>query len=301
MLVGKYVRAAVAVALGVLTCCVAVATGTPTVSAAGSDCGNGSYQVRSGDGWFAIARRMAVEVDDLLAANDASVDDVLVVGDDLCLPAGADLVAACAGSTYQVKSGDGWFAIAQRHGVDVTELLAVNGADLARAIHAGSALCLPSGAAATSPAAASDTPEPASGAGTTSYTVARGDSWSWIAERAAVTMGRLLAANDASATDLLVPGDVIVLPAGAETPASTTSASAAAVELGALPSQGPCWYSDTWMAPRGNGRTHRGVDVFTLSNQYVYAVADGRLSSRSWDQPGSRSGNAWILTGADGT
>jgi murein DD-endopeptidase MepM/ murein hydrolase activator NlpD len=298
MLVGKYVRAAMAVAVGGFTCGVAVSVDATTVSAADSACGHGSYQVRSGDGWFAIARRVAVDVDDLLAANDASVDDLLVVGDDVCLPAGADLVAACPGTTDAVRAGDGWFAIAQRHGVDVTELLAANGATLDRAIHAGTALCLP-GVASTGAQTLPGQADAADRAETGTYTVVRGDSWSWIAERAAVTMGRLLAVNDAAASDLLVPGDVIVLPAGAETPAPTVSAPA--VELAALPSQAPCAYGDTWLAPRSNGRKHHGVDVFTLRNQYVYAVVDGRLTSRSWDQPGSRSGNAWMLTGGNGT
>jgi murein DD-endopeptidase MepM/ murein hydrolase activator NlpD len=302
MLVGKYVRAVVAVSLGVLTCSAAVVAGATTASAA-SECANGSYRVRAGDGWFAIARRVVVEVDALLAANDAAVDDLLVVGDEVCLPSGADLVAACTGASYSVRRGDGWFVIAQRHGVEVTELLAVNGAGLDRAIHPGTALCLPAGAATDPGAAAAASPTGGGGANggatTASYTVVRGDSWSRIADAAAVTMGRLLSVNDATTADLLRPGDVIVLPAGAKTPAPP--AAATTVELSALPSQGPCWYGDTWLAPRGNGRSHLGVDVFTLRGQYVYAVVDGRLTSRSWEQPGSRSGNAWMLTGADGS
>jgi peptidoglycan LD-endopeptidase LytH len=73
------------------------------------------------------------------------------------------------------------------------------------------------------------------------------------------------------------------------------------VRLQALPTQGPCWYSDSWLAPRGGGRRHIGVDVFTRSGEYVYAVVDGTLTRRAWDQPWLRAGNAWWLTAADGT
>ena len=53
--------------------------------------------------------------------------------------------------------------------------------------------------------------------------------------------------------------------------------------------------------PRGAGRRHEGVDIHGSTNQYIYAVADGTLTSRAWDQPGLRAGNAWWLTAADGS
>ncbi len=65
--------------------------------------------------------------------------------------------------------------------------------------------------------------------------------------------------------------------------------------------RGPCWFSDDWGDPRGGGRRHEGTDLFAALGSYVYAVADGTLTRRAWDQPGSRSGNAWWLTAADGS
>jgi murein DD-endopeptidase MepM/ murein hydrolase activator NlpD len=65
--------------------------------------------------------------------------------------------------------------------------------------------------------------------------------------------------------------------------------------------QGPCWFSDDWGDPRGAGRTHQGTDLFARVGSYVYAVVDGTLTRRAWDQPGLRSGNAWWLTAADGS
>lgn len=64
---------------------------------------------------------------------------------------------------------------------------------------------------------------------------------------------------------------------------------------------GPCWFSDDWGDPRGSGRTHQGTDLFAVPRSYVYAVVDGTLIRRAWDQPGQRSGNAWWLLSADGS
>ncbi|MDJ0771779.1 MAG: LysM peptidoglycan-binding domain-containing protein [Ilumatobacter sp.] len=291
--VASFVTSSVATAAAVAVAVVV----TPTPAVAGFACSSDAptYTVKSGDGWFAIADRVEVSARSLVEANGASLADLLVPGDRLCLPRDADVTGAC-GSTYTVSGGDGWYRIADRAGTSVSSLLAANGATLDRAIHPGETVCLPDGAAATSGETSGSS---AAGGGT--YTVSRGDSWFGIAARADVSARSLLAANDASSSDLIVPGQVIRLPAGATQPASSGASTRGWVDLDALPVQGPCWYADTWHAPRSGGRLHKGVDLITPSGAYVYAVVDGRLTSRIWDQPGRLSGNAWTLTGDDGT
>jgi hypothetical protein len=129
------------------------------------------------------------------------------------------------------------------------------------------------------------------------YEVRSGDGWFDIATRAGVAPRQLLRANGARATDMLHPGDELCLPNGAATP---TPRDTGAIVLSALPVHGPCWYGDTWLAPRGGGRRHQGVDLITAPGNYVYAVVDGTLSRRAWDAPGRLSGNAWWLRGDDG-
>jgi murein DD-endopeptidase MepM/ murein hydrolase activator NlpD len=209
--------------------------------------------------------------------------------------AAAPRTCAAGGQTHVVVDGDTWFGIAATAKVTMGSLLAANGASVDSAIRPGDQLCLPAGADA---AASSGRRGDATCAATSArYTVADGDSWFVIARRVGTTMRELLQANGATVDTVIVAGRRLCLPAGA-TPMVNDSM---VVPLDALPVQGPCWYGDTWRDGRGNGRTHEGVDLIVEAGNYVYAVADGVLTRRHWDQPGSLSGNAWWLTTADGT
>ena len=139
-----------------------------------------------------------------------------------------------------------------------------------------------------------------------SYTVRPGDTWWGLAERSDTHLDDLLAMNGANPDEYLVIDHRVCLPAGADVEqggdgGQGEGTSAAWVTLDALPLQGPCWYSNSWHAPRGNGRVHEGADIFAEHGAYIYAVVDGVLTGRAWDVPGRRAGNAWWLTSADGS
>ena len=89
----------------------------------------------------------------------------------------------------------------------------------------------------------------------------------------------------------------------ASTQATTTGSSSGGgwTSLERFPVQGHCAYGDTWHAPRGGGRRHEGVDVIAATGNLLYAVADGTITHRFWDQPGRKAGNGLKLTAADGT
>ena len=70
-------------------------------------------------------------------------------------------------------------------------------------------------AAAPKPAAATQSADKAC---VSTYTVASGDSWSTIANRAQITMKVLLAANNATVKTVLLPGRSVCLPTGAVAP-----------------------------------------------------------------------------------
>jgi peptidoglycan hydrolase-like protein with peptidoglycan-binding domain len=80
-----------------------------------------------------------------------------------------------------------------------------------------------------------------------------------------------------------------------------SSPPAVSVSLQHVPIRPPCWYTDTWLAPRGDGRVHLGVDIIAARGQPEYAVANGVITLIYRDTPGSLSGNGLKLTRSDGT
>lgn len=94
---------------------------------------------------------------------------------------------------------------------------------------------------------------------------------------------------------LVTSGSTTAAPAPSVTPSNP------AITPTVFPVQGPCWFTDTWKAPRTGGRRHLGVDIIAPSGKAVYAVADGTITRQFFDKPGSLGGNALRLTSADGT
>ena len=207
-------------------------------------------------------------------------------------------------ASHLVGDGDTWFEIAQDAQVSMRSVLEVNDATVDQVIHPGDVVCLPSGATPWSSCSPSNAP---------TYAVESGDTWWEIAARAGVSMSTLLSTNATSEDRVIRPGDTVCLPPGTSVSAgyntgpsssaspAASSSTARSAGIDALPMRGPCWFSDDWGDPRGGGRRHEGTDLFAAPGSYVYAVVDGTLTRRAWDQPGSRSGNAWWLTAADGS
>ena len=76
----------------------------------------GSHQVRAGETLSQIAQRYGTDVGTLAALNDIRNPDLIHVGDQLTLPAGA-------AQGYEVAFGDTLGKIAARHGVGLDALL----------------------------------------------------------------------------------------------------------------------------------------------------------------------------------
>ncbi|MFM8858130.1 MAG: peptidoglycan-binding protein [Actinomycetota bacterium] len=68
-----------------------------------------------------------------------------------------------------------------------------------------------------------------------------------------------------------------------------------------FPVLGPCYFTDTWQAPRSGGRRHEGVDIIAKTGTPIYAVTNGTITRQFFDQPGSLGGNALRLTAPNGT
>jgi peptidoglycan hydrolase-like protein with peptidoglycan-binding domain len=76
---------------------------------------------------------------------------------------------------------------------------------------------------------------------------------------------------------------------------------APAIQLDVFPMQGPCSFSNTWHAPRGNGRLHLGVDIIAKEGNLLYAVTDGTITKIYNEANDKLAGNGIRLTKADGT
>jgi peptidoglycan hydrolase-like protein with peptidoglycan-binding domain len=84
-------------------------------------------------------------------------------------------------------------------------------------------------------------------------------------------------------------------------PMRAPAALAIAVKLQAKPVQGPCYYGDTWLAARGGGRVHLGVDILAGEGKKLYAVATGRVTKIYTPARDPLTGNGLRITRADGT
>lgn len=102
---------------------------------------------------------------------------------------------------HVVRPGQTAWAIAAVYGVDLDDMLAINGLQRPAILHPGDEIVIRLGPDATPPPR---TPE--------TYTVQDGDSaWS-IAAAHGITLDALLAANDLQRPAILQPGDVVIIP-----------------------------------------------------------------------------------------
>ena len=130
---------------------------------------------------------------------------------------------ATTGLTYVVAKNDSLTGIASKAKVKFTDLLAVNGFKATSVILPGQVIVLPDAAVTVAPSANSAAvPTVASGA---TYTVVKNDSLSGIASKAKVSLSSFLAVNGFTKTSVILPGQVVKLPEGANI-ASTNAAAA---------------------------------------------------------------------------
>lgn len=100
-----------------------------------------------------------------------------------------------SGKTYTVKQGDALSLIAERHGVTTSALAAANGIANPNLIYPGQVLTIPGGSSSSR-----------------KYTVQRGDTLSGIGDRFGVPWKSIQSANGIKDPNLIVPGQVLVIP-----------------------------------------------------------------------------------------
>jgi LysM repeat protein len=128
----------------------------PAVSSASA----GVYIVRPGDTLTGIAARYGISLSQLAAANGLRVNAWVYAGQRLAIPGQAPAspmpaTAPIASNIYTVRPGDTLIAIAQRHGVAVSQLAARNGLYWNSWVYVGQRLAIPGRAQTPAPAAPS--------------------------------------------------------------------------------------------------------------------------------------------------
>lgn len=104
------------------------------------------YKVQPGDNAWTIARRFGITAKDFMALNNLNESSVIHDGDEVLIPVSNDsgpLSRSLGGITYSVKEGDTLAGISLSSGVDLAELLAVNGLTADSVLSVGQQLRVP--------------------------------------------------------------------------------------------------------------------------------------------------------------
>ncbi|MFY9635795.1 lytic transglycosylase domain-containing protein [Pseudarthrobacter sp. BIM B-2242] len=157
----------------------APAPAAPAAAPAPLASSGGSYTVKSGDTLGAIAARHNVSLSDIFSWNGLNMRSVIYPGQKVKVGSGESAAAApqpaaapaapapapaapapAPGGSYTVKAGDTLSAIASKHGVKLSDILAANQLSMTSVIYPGNKLVIPGGSVqpASSAPAASVTP-----------------------------------------------------------------------------------------------------------------------------------------------
>ncbi|QNE14237.1 lytic transglycosylase domain-containing protein [Pseudarthrobacter sp. NBSH8] len=135
----------------------APAPAAPTAAAPAN--AGGSYTVKAGDTLGAIAARHNVSLSDVFSWNGLNMRSIIYPGQKINVGAGAAAAPAAAvqptsapvapapapapGGSYTIKAGDTLSAIASRHGVKLSDILAANQLSMSTVIYPGNKLVIP--------------------------------------------------------------------------------------------------------------------------------------------------------------
>lgn len=183
---------------------------------------------------------------------------------------------------YVVESGDSLWAIAQRHGVSVEGLAAVNRLALTTILQPGQRLVIPApGTAAARP--------PVRPATTTTVHVVRPGETLWgIAQRYGGRVEDLMAMNDLGHSDWIKPGQRIVvsLPRHRQVAAQARQSPPVMADIQAMRASGGfIWPSRGVITSRFGWRYrrhHDGIDIAAPSGTPIYAARGGVVEFAGW-------------------
>jgi LysM repeat protein len=195
----------------------------------------GQVTVREGETLSEIADRLGVPMSRLMKLNGISDPNLVEAGRVLTVPGSSGggnsrAAAPTGGGTVTVKEGETLSQIAERHGMSMERLMAINGISDPDHVEAGRSLRV-SGAVAAAPSGGYRR-------GASEHVVRPGESLSTIADGYGVPMSRLVSINAISDPDLVQAGTRLKLkgnPAASPAPAAAVAPRPAPKPVAARP------------------------------------------------------------------
>ncbi len=153
---------------------------------------NLNYTVKEGETFWKISQNHNVGFNELMTINNADEKTVLYVGQNILIPQ-----ENSKSKIHTVKSGETFWIISEKYGVDMYELLKKNNATENTVLNIGDEIVIPDGS---------------SNENLQKYIVQSGDTYWIISEKLGVTLNDLLEVNDANGDSMLLIGQEIMIP-----------------------------------------------------------------------------------------
>ena len=164
-----------------------------------------TYKVQSGDTFWIISQKNKVDILELMKVNQATEQTVIYPGQVMVLPTVSPI-----DTLHTVKSGETFWIISQKYGVDILKLMEYNNADVKTVIYVGQLLKIPTEGTSQINSTSTSASKP-----TITYIehkVIKGDDFWKLSIQYSIPMNELLSVNNLNEKSWLNIGDVLKIP-----------------------------------------------------------------------------------------
>ncbi|MFT9497291.1 LysM peptidoglycan-binding domain-containing protein [Anaerosolibacter sp.] len=166
-----------------------------------------AYKVQAGDTFWIISQKYGITIDSLMKANNATEKTILYVGQNIIIP--STNAAVTGDKLHTVQSGDTFWIISQKYGVDINLLMKTNNATQNTVLNIGDKLTIPG----TDTTAVKEA----------TYTVQAGDTYWIISQKVGIDIRKLMDFNGHTERTTLYVGQQIKIPSEETASAPATS------------------------------------------------------------------------------